>query len=206
MIGPLTVAADLDGCLYDHVNRVLLYLRMRWNTIIPIQEVHTRNMCQLTNSSEINQDIAKQIHNPEFYLDMKVMPGAREALYRLARIAKLVVISNRPTHLKQTTELCLARDFPNKDLTRSIFSSVHLVKSVPKWRRAQQLGARYAIEDNPDIAEQYAEHRICCFLLGSGSGYRPSRYVKGVSSLSEVADWLDGQLGVCTRPREAIYA
>lgn len=189
-----TIAVDLDGVLYNHLGGVAKYLRNRWGYILRPEEVQTFNPARMTGVEHIDRDLLEQIKNPRFYMDMEPFDGALAAVDRLSRHGILVVVSNRPNHVLPVSRLRVTADFGNEaSETGSYFREIHLYERWAKWRACKALRAAWAIDDNPTIAEEYARHKIVCFLVG-GQGRKdamPHRYIKRVQNLAEVADWFD---------------
>lgn len=187
-----TFAIDLDGVLYDFRKRLCQHLRQRWNYLLRPGDIHQYNVANLTGVKEIDEDLLFQIRkNPEFYLTMEPLPGAQRALRRLKQYGTLIVVSNRPAMMRATSLLTLARDFPDDTTLDGLpFRSVHLQDKTRKYRIARAMGAEWAVDDNPTIAEEYAKHRVVCFLVNAFRSYRPHRYIKPVGSLTDVPDFM----------------
>jgi 5'(3')-deoxyribonucleotidase len=187
-----TIAVDLDGVLYDALKRMIDYVRYVHNKIIDPSRIKVYNPACLTGIREIDLELVKQVQNPEFFLEMKPFSDTYKSLYRLRKHSRLIVVSNRAAHLRQVSYMTVERDFPSEDFPDDeVFMELHLQKSTPKHRIAKARGATWAIDDNPNVAEEYAKHKIVCFLLGARRSFRPHTYIKPVNSLSEVADFFD---------------
>jgi len=176
---------SLNGVLYDSVGRVIQYLRDRHNIILPRSAFLTNNLAHLTEHPEVNWDLVKQLSNPNFYMDMKPMEGAWEAVELLSKYGNIVSITRRPSASRMATRMCATRDFG--PYIKDIFHQ----KNGPVL--AGKLKASLVVEDNPEIASQYAAKKIVTFVPTSPylSGVRVSRYLKTCDSLLQVAKTYD---------------
>lgn len=175
----------LNGVLYDSVGRVLEYLRHRWNYIVPRDSVTTTNLATFTGVKEIDIDLIKQLKNPDFYQDMKPFDHAWEALTILSKYGNIVSITRRPANTRMITRICATRDFG------PYIKEIYHQKNGPKAARA--LKASLVVEDNPDVAEQYASGRIVTFcpIQSYSKPLTTTRFLKPCLDLLQVAKEYD---------------
>ena len=186
------IAVDLDGVVYDFVGRLLDHLRYNHNIILRREDIRSFNVASLTGIQKVDLDLVAQIKNPEFYLKLQPLPRAYEMLLQLQQYGDLVAISNRPNVVLQATYLTCVRDFEwDASSTGSVFRYIHVGSRTPKHKNARACGAAWAIDDNPEIAMDYAKHRVCCFLVGQRQLQQPSRYIKRVGDLSDVVTFFE---------------
>lgn len=175
----------LHGVLYDSVGRVLDYLRHRWNYVMPRESVTTTNMAAFTGIKEIDVDLLKQLNNPDFYQEMKPFDYSWEALNILSKYGNIITITRRPANTRMITRICATRDFG------PFIKDIYHQKNGPKAARA--LKASLVVEDNPEVAEQYASGRIVTFCP-IHSYYKPvstSRFLKPCRDILQVAKEYD---------------
>jgi 5'(3')-deoxyribonucleotidase len=176
---------SLNGVLYDSVGRVLQYLRDRHNIILPRSAFHTNDLSKLTEYPEVNYDLVRQISNPEFYMEMKPTEGAWEAVELLSKYGNIISVTRRPPVTRMATRMCATRDFG------PYIKEIYHQKNGPKV--ARHLKASLVVEDNPQIAAQYANSKIVTFTPVSpySSIGESSRYLKRCDNLLDVAKMYD---------------
>lgn len=176
---------SLNGVLYDSVGRVLQYLRDRHNLILSRSLFVTNDLSQLTEYPEVNYDLVKQLSNPEFYMDMKPMEGAWEAVELLSKYGNIISVTRRPGVVRMATRMCATRDFG------PYIKEIYHQRNAPKI--ARHLKASLVVEDNPKIAEQFAASKIVTFVPTSPytRGVAASRYLKPCENLLQVAQQYD---------------
>jgi len=177
----------LNGVLYDSIGRVLEYLRHRWNYIMPRSKVTTNNLSCFTGVKEIDVDLLKQLHNPEFYQEMKPVDGAWEALELLSKYGNIISITRRPQNTRMTTRICATRDFG--PFVKEIFHQ----KNGPKVARS--LKAKLVIDDNAETATEYSKSKIItyCVLSGYSKSIRKTQFLRPCFNILEAAKDYDKQ-------------
>ena len=191
------IAVDADGVCYNHRKRISQHLRDRWNIIMSPDELKSGQWNRMTGIEEVDRDLCEvQLRNPEMFLKMEPMPGALRALLDLRMYGRLILVCNRMTHMREVTYLVCARDFGVDDSpTGSVFDEIHCYPHTKKWKAAKAKGATWALDDNPNIALEYAQHGVCCFLIGGKPTNRPSRFLKVARDIRDVVNYFERSFG-----------
>lgn len=149
------------------------------------------NLAGFTGDDAADRAIINCLQDPRFYYNLRPMPGAVEAIRRLAQHGRVVAITSRPLNARIVTKLALARDFGGAIDDAPLFSK-------SKARECQVLRVRAMIEDHPETAAKIAARRVRCYLLRSpymGSVKR-SRFLRVVGSVAEAVEDLLQPVGV----------
>lgn len=179
---------DLDGVLYDTIGGIVDNLARRHGVEISREAI--KNYKELTGDLEINSKIWEMFKSPNFYFGLKPYPFSLEALSILAGKGKIIVVSSRPQSAAISTRAAIARDFGK--LVQSMYCT-----SV-KTRVAKSERSRYAVEDNPKQAMEYAENRIRTWLIRTSytGSVSEGRFLRLADNVLEAAKAMVRPLGI----------
>jgi hypothetical protein len=144
-------------------------------------DVKTNDLSKFTGIQEIDLDLIKQLSSPDFYQDMKPAEGAQEAVEILSRFGPIISVTRRPQSTRMVTRACATRDFG------SGISEIFHQRNAPKIARA--LKASMAVEDNPEIAKNFADSRILTFhpISGYSNQVRTTSFLRPCRGLLDAA-------------------
>lgn len=171
---------DLDGVLYDMIGGCVDLLYSRFGITIDRNDI--TDYRQLTKDPDVNARIYTFFGEPVFYWNLKPFPEAFAAVELLKQNGSIIAVSARPDIAYSTTILALKRDFN--------FRIGKLTLTNNKVRVAKDEKSRYAVEDSPKNAREFADSRIRTWLIRtsySGSIHQ-SKYLKIVDNVLEAAE------------------
>lgn len=109
---------------------------------------------------------------PYFKKGIHPLPGAQRALYKLARLCKLSVVTSRQNAIKDHTIEWIEKHYPG------LFDEIHFGnhfalngESRPKSEICRSLGAKVLIDDNPRYAVECADVGINVLLFDYENSY-----------------------------------
>ena len=117
---------------------------------------------------------AKHVVEIGLYRDLPAMPGAKEALMKLAGLeARLMVLTSRRIEFMEDTKFCLAKLFPEIEFERLFVTGAydgHEVSSarhaITKGAMAAELGVSVLVDDQPKHALSAVECGVSAILFG----------------------------------------
>jgi 5'(3')-deoxyribonucleotidase len=164
-----TIAVDIDDVLADHVAAFVEFSNSKYGTNLGKHNYDDRwSNLWAVDRQEIERR-ALEFHTPESIMEYELVEKARDALLVLRNDYDLAIVSARPRHVLDATEVWLQKHFG------PIFREIHF---VPYWeienRKTKadicnQIGAEYLIDDIAKHCNVAAECGVNALLFGDYS-------------------------------------
>lgn len=181
------IAVDIDEVLGLLHEPIITYHNQVYGTgFVPYDPIGTYYLSEFAGYDHARiQAVMADFMLTEGFTQMAPLPGAVEALSRLAKDYGLVVVTARWQFMESETREWLNRHFPG--LFQSIHFSEHITgqgMKVPKSEFCQQVGAEILIDDNLGNAEECAAAGIRVLLFGDYPWNKADQLPEGVERVS----------------------
>lgn len=170
----IVVAVDIDEVLGNFVSALNRFIADRYSSNHSVSEYHVYEFFKIWGCSRNEADL--RVHEffktPYFKKGIHPLPGAQRALYKLARLCKLSVVTSRQNAIKDHTIEWIEKHYPG------LFDEIHFGnhfalngESRPKSEICRSLGAKVLIDDNPRYAAECADVGINVLLFDYENSY-----------------------------------
>ena len=183
----MKIGIDFDDVLFDCNTSLARFHNTNYGTRYERKDVRTWHLEQIWNCTpmEATERLEKYYASPE-HAETAPMPGAVEAIARLAQTHELHIVTARPHHFEMETRAWLNRHFPET------FSGLHFtdyfkvgVDNKTKADVCEILGITIFVEDIPLHALNIAAIGIPVLLFDSPwNQEEPAR-----ENITRVIDW-----------------
>src|ERR1700744_1079807 len=111
MTNKIRIAIDMDEVIADTIDKFIELYKIRHNTVIPLDGMDGKEFNEVL-PDEIKATLKAYIHEPGFFRDLKVMPGAQEVVKELCDKYDVYIVS-------------AAMEFPNSLLDKHDWLAEH---------------------------------------------------------------------------------
>jgi len=160
------IGVDIDEVLVESAKKYLGFYNSKYDKNVQLKDVFSYNLWEpLGITKEESLKLADELYDLDFFENTELVKGAGEGINKLAKNNDLFVITSRPLHIKEKTEIFLKKNFPDTPL--KVFHSKDLLdnQSKSKSEICRELGVEIIIEDHKDHALDCAENGIKVLLL-----------------------------------------
>ncbi|KAK1314004.1 hypothetical protein QJS10_CPA06g02573 [Acorus calamus] len=170
----LVVAVDVDEVLGSFLAALNKFIAERYSLSHSVSEYHVYEFCKIWNCSRIEADLRVHEFFKTSYFKNGIypIPGAQQALHKLARFCDLSVVTSRQNAIKDHTIEWIERHYPG--LFQEIHFGNHFAldgQSRAKSDICRSFGAQVLIDDNPRYAIECAEVGIKVLLFDYHNSY-----------------------------------
>ncbi|KAH6779200.1 Haloacid dehalogenase-like hydrolase superfamily protein [Perilla frutescens var. hirtella] len=170
----IMIAVDVDEVLGNFVSAINEFIADRYSLNHSVSEYHVYEFFKIWNCSrdEADHRVHEFFKTPYFKRGINPIPGAREALEKLAEIYNLSIVTSRQNAIKEHTIEWIERHYPG--LFEEIHFGNHFAldgQSRPKSDICKSLGAKVLIDDNPRYAMECAAVGIKVLLFDYENSY-----------------------------------
>jgi 5'(3')-deoxyribonucleotidase len=92
MIDKIRIAIDMDEVIADTIDKFIELYKREHNTVIRLDEMDGKEFNELL-PEEIKATLKHYIHQPGFFRDLKVMPGAQDVVKALCEKYEVYIVS-----------------------------------------------------------------------------------------------------------------
>lgn len=177
----ITIAVDIDEVLSPWHKNILAFHNDVYDTNFVTPNGSRYYISEYTNDPEhiITQKI-KAFAASHLFAVTQPIKGSVEALTKLKRQYRLVIVTSRHDFLKDQTHAWLEKYFPG------VFEAVHFTDGIAKSEICKRVGAELIIEDHLSHAKVCAESGVKVLLFGN---YCWNRIESGYNNILPVKDW-----------------
>lgn len=186
------IAVDIDDVLAAEAEFVVTYSNKQWGHELTLED-YQENWGAMwgVDIAEVERRAA-ELHQPGIQAAYRLMDGAVDALQRLSKRYKLVILTSRRQIQKDETLTWL------NDVFGGVFEEVHFTgfwdtisatsHLLTKGELASQIGADYLIDDQAKHCVAAASVGIQSILFGD---YAHGRHLKLPAAVTRCRDWLE---------------
>jgi 5'(3')-deoxyribonucleotidase len=190
------VAVDIDEVLAAQAESFVEFSNKRWNTNLKVEDYH-EHWAELWQIDEAeNERRSREVVAPGNFEKLRLIAGAKEALQKLAKDYKLIVVTSRRIVIEAETREWLDKNFPG------LFYKVEFAgiwdrmaedrMKMTKTEHLRRLKVDYFIDDQPRHCLPAAEAGITSLLFGDykwNRGLKLPKNVVWVKNWQEVLDY-----------------
>ena len=163
------IAVDIDDVLADHVAAFVIFSNANYGTNLGKHNYDDKWSNLWSVERDEIERRALEFHTPASIMEYELIEEAEAALHELRKFYDLAIVSARPRHVLEATQMWLDKHFG------PIFTEVHF---VPYWdvenRKSKadicnEIGAEYLIDDIVKHCNVAAEGGITPLLFGDYS-------------------------------------
>ncbi len=150
------IAVDNDDVIFECVEAIFKYHNAVYKTNFLVKDQLVYGLRQTFGCDE--EEETKRIFDffeSDYFSQMKPFPGALSALKKLKKDFKLVVVTARPTVIRQKTVDAIQHHFP--DIFESVYLTNGFSKEGTKKTKSEvckELGVSLLIDDSYDNAQE----------------------------------------------------
>ena len=163
----MIIAIDLDEVLCDFISSMLFYYNEKYGTNYKKEDFFTYNFWEVLGiSQEKTIDIVHDFHKTHHFEDIQPINGAIEAVSKLKKNHKLIVITSRQHSIENQTRKWIEKYFPNT--FDEIILANHFAKngtSKKKKYYCDKFKVDVLIEDNIHYANECISKHTKVFLF-----------------------------------------
>lgn len=193
-----TIAVDIDEVLMPHFQDLADWYNRHYGTELTLANNHPKTTEDWgTDSFEEAVRRVQQFLLSDTFKNSQPFEEAKEAIKRLAKRYKLVVITSRDDLVRETTHRWLEIHF--KDLFEEThFTAMYSLKGKARHKAdiAKEIGADYLIDDSVEHVGRAAKTGVTGILFGDypwQEGVRLSRGVVRLKNWQEVLEYFTHQ-------------
>ena len=161
----MNIAIDIDEVVVEFIRG---YIRILEKNGIKVEYDKTHSYIfwesyPLTREQAIK--FADEFFDSEFFENIELVAGAKEAIIQLEKKNELFFLTSRPLSIKDKTQRFMEKHFPNSNITLVFSGDFHKDNGKTKAEICRELKIPVIIEDNKNYALECAKSGVKAFLI-----------------------------------------
>ena len=182
----MKIGIDLDECLSEYVFGFLNYYNYKYRTNFEIGDIKEYKLWTVIGGTREDAiDKVHDFHKTNYFKELPVVFGSKNAVEELKKFSELFVVTSRPNEIIEETNRWIDQHFHNK--FSKIFFTNEWGKSGERKRKSEIckcLGIDFLIEDNLEYARDCANVGTKVFLLD-----KPWNQNKKLNEINRIYNW-----------------
>lgn len=189
----LKIGIDIDEVIVEFFKEYIPLFNQKFNENISFEDLKSYQLWDISDvSKEDSLNLTKEFQDSEFFENMELVEGAKEAIFNLSNNYNIYFITSRPDNIRDKTTVFLRRLFGNLKFSLH-FSGEVWGNLISKSQICVKEGINLMVEDNSDYALDCAEKGIKVFLLEKpwNKRYKEHENIIKVKNWEEILEKLE---------------